>query len=219
MVDELRTIISLVQQYEHLSFTSIVTTMLVAIVCGFFLYFLYRFFYRGMLYSENFGILIVMVTATTAFIFVTIGANLVLSLGMVGALSIVRFRAAIKEPIDLGFLFLGISAGLAAGARLYLVAILGTVAIGLVYVALTYFRREKRNFLLILRYQADSDKDVENLLQPLRCKLKNKTFSNGAVEMTVEVNVKRNNTEFMNPFTSAEFISNAVLVEYNGDYT
>jgi Uncharacterized membrane protein len=219
MIEELRTLISAISQYEHLSFSAISTTMAVAVACGIFLYLLYRFFYRGMLYSENFGILIVLVTGTTAFIIVTIGANLVISLGMVGALSIVRFRAAIKEPLDIGFLFLGISSGLAAGARLYLVAILGTVILGLVYIALTFSRKEKRNFLLILQYQTDHDEEVIELLRSLHYKLKNKTFSNGAIEMTIEVDVKRNQTEFTRPFTSSEFISNAVLVEFNGDYT
>jgi uncharacterized membrane protein YhiD involved in acid resistance len=193
--------------------------MLVAVGCGFLIYLLYRFFYRGITYSENFGVLIVMAAGTTAFILVTIGANLVVSLGMVGALSIVRFRAAIKEPLDVGFLFLGISAGLAAGARLYLVAILGTVAIGLTYIVLSFLRKEKRNFLLILRYQAHKEADVSELLESLRYKLKNKSYSNNDVEMTVEVNVKRNQTEFMVPFSSSQFISSAVLVEYSGDYT
>ena len=219
MFDELRTLTEFVEQFEHLTYASVFTSMGVALGCGFFLYLLYRFFYRGMLYSENFGILLVMITGTTAFIFVTIGANLVLSLGMIGALSIVRFRTAIKEPIDLGFLFLGIAAGLASGARLYLVAIFGTIALGLVYIALTHIKKEKRSFLLILRYQSGVDKEVTRLLGAIRWKLKNKTVSNGAVEMTVEVNVRRNNTEFMEAFSSSEFISSAVLVEYNGDYT
>jgi uncharacterized membrane protein YhiD involved in acid resistance len=171
-----------------------------------------------MLYSDNFGILIVLVTGATSFIIVTIGANLVLSLGMVGALSIVRFRTAIKEPLDVGFLFIGIAAGLAAGARLYLVALVGTVALLLVYTTLTYLRREKKSFLLVLRYSSDNDSGVSPMLKGLRYKLKNKTFSNGEIELTLEVVVKRNNTEFLSVFTSSELISGAVLVEYNGDY-
>jgi uncharacterized membrane protein YhiD involved in acid resistance len=163
-------------------------------------------------------VLIVIITGATAFIIVTIGANLVLSLGMVGALSIVRFRSAIKEPLDIGFLFIGIAAGLAAGARLYLVAIVGTVGLLLVYIAMFYLRREKRKFLLVLRYQTGNETDVSALLEDLRHKLRNKTFSNGEIELTVEVSVKRNDTEFMNVFTSAEFISSAILVEHNGNY-
>ena len=219
MVNELRTLINAISEYEHLSFTTLATTMVVAVGCGFLIYLIYRFFYRGITYSENFGILIVLVTGTTAFIIVTIGANLVLSLGMVGALSIVRFRAAIKEPLDVGFLFIGIAAGLSAGARLYLVAILGTVSLCLTYIVLSFLRKEKRNFLLILRYQANRDENVAKLLKPVRYRLKNKTFTNDAVEMTIEVNVKRNQTDFLRPFTSSKFISSAVLVEYNGDYT
>ena len=219
MIEELRTLINAISQYEHLSFRALAATLMVAVGCGFLIYMLYRFFYRGITYSENFGVLIVLVTGTTAFIIVTIGANLVLSLGMVGALSIVRFRAAIKEPLDVGFLFMGIAAGLASGARLYLVAILGTVGLGLTYIVLSFLRKEKRNFLLILRYNADDDESVSKLLNAIRYKLKNKTFTSGTVELTVEVNVKRNQTEFMTPFTSSELVDSAVLVEYSGDYT
>ena len=163
--------------------------------------------------------LIVLVTVTTAFIIITIGANLVLTLGMVGALSIVRFRAAIKEPLDIGFLFLGVSAGLAAGARLYPVALFGTVAIGLTYIAMNLLRKEKLNYLLILRYHSDNDPKINKLLKSVRYRLKNKTISGGEAELTVEVFVRRNRTEFMLPFTSSDFVSSAVLVEYSGDYT
>jgi len=193
--------------------------MVVAIFCGVLIYLVYRFFYRGVTYSENFGVLIVLVTGTVAFVILTIGANLVLTLGMVGALSIVRFRAAIKEPLDIGFLFLCIAAGLAAGARLYLVAIVGTVAMCLVYIAFSYLRKEKRSFLLILKYSADNELNVEKLLEQLRFRLKNKASLNNEVELTVEVKVRKNNTEFLSEFTSSEYVNSAVLVEYNGDYT
>lgn len=219
MVDELRTLIQMVSQYEHLGPRSLVTTLVVSVVCGFLIYLLYRFFYRGVTYSENFGILIVMVTGTSALVFVTIGANLVLSLGMVGALAIVRFRAAIKEPLDVGFLFLGIAAGLASGARLYLVAIIGTTMLGLVYIAMSFLRKEKRNFLLILQYPTDADEGVKKLLESLRHKLKNKSYAGGSVELTVEVQVKKNDTGFMKQFTTSDIISHASLVEYSGDYT
>jgi uncharacterized membrane protein YhiD involved in acid resistance len=113
---------------------------------------------------------------------------------------------------------LGIAAGLAAGARLYLVAIFGTLALGLVYIGLTYLKKEKRKFLLVLRYQSEHDDNVDVLLNNIKYKLKNKSVSNGAIEMTVEVNVKNNSTDIIKPFTSSEFINSAVLVEYNGDY-
>jgi len=219
MIDELRILINAISQYEHLSFRSLAATMAVALACGFLIYLVYRFFYRGIVYSDNFGVLIIFVTGITAFIIVTIGANLVLSLGMVGALSIVRFRAAIKEPLDIGFLFLCIAAGLAAGARLYLVAIVGTVVMCMVYVVMSYLRKEKRNFLLILKYKRDDEQHVDDLLKKLRYKLKNKAFANNEYELTVEVNVKQNQAEILDPFTSSKQVISAVLVEYSGNYT
>lgn len=155
----------------------------------------------------------------TAFIIVTIGANLVLSLGMVGALSIVRFRAAIKEPLDIGFLYWSISAGLTAGARLYPVAIIGTLSVGLIYIIMIFLRKEKRSFLLILHYNSASEDAVSKILNQMRYKLKNKTFVNDQIELTLDIKVVKNNTDFIHKFTATDFISKAMLVEYNGDYT
>ena len=218
MTSELLSLLGLVSEYEPLSPQSLVTTLLVALLCGLIIYVLYRFFYRGVLYSENFAVLIVMVSGTSAFIIIIIGANLVLTLGMVGALSIVRFRAAIKEPLDVGFLFLAVAAGIAAGARLYAVALIGVLVIGLVYVALSYLRLNKRKYLMILRYQLNADKQVKEILSDMRHRLKNKTVAANVVELTVEVSVWRGKTEFMDKFTSTDFVSSASLVEYSGDF-
>ncbi|MDE6030081.1 MAG: DUF4956 domain-containing protein, partial [Oscillospiraceae bacterium] len=118
----------------NLTVSRIIVTILTAALCGAIVYLTYRFFYRGVVYSENFNILLVLTTIVTSFIIMTISANIVLSLGMVGALSIVRFRAAVKDPLDIGFLFWGIAAGLTAGAQLYWVAIIGTVCIAVIYI-------------------------------------------------------------------------------------
>ncbi|MDR2743752.1 MAG: DUF4956 domain-containing protein, partial [Desulfovibrio sp.] len=179
MTDELRKIALMLSQHENLTLLALAMTMAVALGCGLAIYLLYRFFYRGVVYSDNFGVLIVIVSGITAFIIVTIGTNLVLSLGMVGALSIVRFRAPIKEPLDVGFLYWSIAAGLTAGAKLYLVAVVGTVSIGLIYIAMTFVRKEKRTFLMILRYAPEADEAVSKLLKPVWHKLKNKNISRG----------------------------------------
>lgn len=219
MIEELRQLLAVLSQYEQVSFATLATSMVVAIGCGLGIYLVYRFFYRGVVYSENMGILIVMVSGVTAFIILTIGANLVLSLGMVGALSIVRFRAAIKEPLDVGFIYWSIAVGLTAGARLYPVALVGTVAVGLVYIGMTFLRKDKRNFLLILRYSPEGEDTVDGLLKNVRYKLKNKTQTKDFVELTAEVRVKGNDTTLLKPFNEAEAVSSAVLVEYTGDYT
>jgi hypothetical protein len=218
MPNELRDLLFMLSQQENLTLPALAVTMLVALGCGLAIYLLYRYFYRGVVYSDNFGVLIVIVSGITAFIIITIGTNLVLSLGMVGALSIVRFRAPVKEPLDVGFLYWSIAAGLTAGAKLYLVAVVGTAFIGLIYIAMTFIRKEKRTFLMILRYAPEADEAVRDLLKPVWHKLKNRNVSKGLAELTVEVKVTGNQTGFMAPFTSAEFMESATLVEYSGDY-
>ena len=219
MTEELRKILLLFSQQESLTMESLAVTMAVALGCGLAIYLLYRFFYRGIVYNENFGVLIFLVSGITAFIIITIGTNFVLSLGMVGALSIVRFRAPIKDPLDVGFLYWSIAAGLTAGARLYMVAVFGTAVIGLVYIAMTFVHRDARTFLLIVRYAAGDEERVAGLLRNLKYKLKNKSIARGATELTLEVKVKKGRVDFMDAFTAADFVESASLVEYNGLYT
>ena len=105
-------------ELANISIATILVTLLTAAVCGAVIYLVYRFFNRSVIYNENFNILVILTTIVTSFIIMTISSNVVLSLGMVGALSIVRFRAAVKDPLDIGFLFWGIAAGITAGAQL-----------------------------------------------------------------------------------------------------
>lgn len=218
MTEELRKLLLLFSQQESLSFVSLATTMTVALGCGLAIYLLYKYFYRGVIYSENFGVLLLLVSGVTAFIIITIGTNFVLSLGMVGALSIVRFRAPIKDPLDVGFLYWSIAAGLTAGARLYMVAVFGTAVLGLVYILMHAVHKGRRVFLLILRYAAEAETAVVGLLAPLKGKLKNKSVSGGLTELTLEVRVKDGRTAFIEPLTAVPGVESATLVEYNGDY-
>jgi len=203
---------------EELRPESVLLALGVAAFCGFVIFLVYRFFNRGVLYSENFNLLIVMVSTVTAFVIITIGTNLVLTLGMVGALSIVRFRAAVKDPLDVGFLFWGVAAGITAGARLYTVALIGTAFIAILYIAFTLVRLDKRAFLLIVRYGNEAEEAVKAQLKALKHKLKNKTVNRDFTELTVEVKVNKNDTAFLEPLRSTENVDNVVLVEYTGDY-
>ena len=119
---------------ESLSVGTVILSFAVAFLCAALIYVVYRYFYKGVSYSPSFGMLLIMLTLLTNFIILCISTNLVLSLGMVGALSIVRFRAAVKEPLDVGFLFFAIAAGLTSGARLYFIAIIGTLLVDLVFI-------------------------------------------------------------------------------------
>ncbi|MCL2084027.1 MAG: DUF4956 domain-containing protein [Oscillospiraceae bacterium] len=212
-------IISNTTQVESLDAVNILFTMLIAAVCATVIFLVYRFFNRGVVYSSSFNLLIVMVCAVTAFIIITIGANLVLSLGMVGALSIVRFRAAVKDPLDVGFLFWGVAAGLTAGAQLHMVALLGTASIAVLYILFVLTRMDKRSFLLIIRYDAEAEEPVASLLAPMKTKLKNKTLTQDYTELTAEVKVRGGDVSFMEPLRQTPGVGSATLVEYTGDYS
>jgi len=161
--------------------------------------------------------LIVMVCVITSLIIITIGTNLVLTLGMVGALSIVRFRAAVKDPLDVGFLFWGVAAGLTAGAQLYSVALIGTGFIAVVYIVLTLVRLEKRIYLIIVRYAPEAESTVTDLLKTVNGSIKNKTLSQDYTEATAEVRVRRGDTSFVDDLKKSEGIETVTLVEYTGD--
>ena len=206
------------QQFANLSLPRILLAMLTATVCGLIIYWVYRLFYRGVVYSDNFNILLLLTTVVTAFIIMTISANVVLSLGMVGALSIVRFRAAVKDPLDIGFLFWGIAAGITAGAQLYWVAVIGTVVIAVIYILLTLFKKERKSYLLIVRYNADNEVNVNGILGSIKYKLKNKTQTGTSIELTVEVKIKNNDTSYISRFNAIEGVESVTLLEYSGEY-
>lgn len=208
---------------DALSFTALtpagmIAAMLSALVCGIIIFLVYRFCYRGIVYSDNFNVLLVMITSITGFIIMTISSNVVLSLGMVGALSIVRFRTAIKDPLDIGFLFWAIAAGLTAGAGLYFAAVFGTVLIAVIYVVFSLIKKQKRSYLLILRYEDKAEANVGAILGGMKYRLKNKTKTEGMSELTVEVKVKNNDASSVSRFQEVEGVTSVTLLEYSGEY-
>lgn len=208
---------------DALNFTALtpagmIAAMLSALVCGIIIYLVYRFCYRGVVYSDNFNILLVMITSITGFIIMTISSNVVLSLGMVGALSIVRFRAAIKDPLDIGFLFWSIAAGITAGAGLYFAAVFGTILIAAIYIVFSAIKTQKRNYLLIVHYSDNADANVNAVLGAMKYRLKNKTKTGGSNELTIEVKVKNNDTSHISRFQEIDGVSSVTLLEYSGEY-
>ena len=218
LIEELTGSLDLSSQLASLSLPHILICMAAAALCGVMIYLVYRFFYRGIVYSDNFNILLIMITVITAFIIMTISANIVLSLGMVGALSIVRFRSAVKDPLDIGFLFWGIAAGLTCGAGLYFVALIGTVVIAVVYIILHFCKKEKKNYLLIIHYSNQAEEQVYALLNAMKYKLKSKTLSGEAAELTVEIKIVRNDTSDAARFRTVNGVDSVTLLEYNGEY-
>ncbi len=154
----------------------------------------------------------------TCFMVIVISSNVVLSLGMVGALSIVRYRTAVKDPLDVGFLFWTVAVGVTCGAGLYLISILGTVCIAVIYILLVKIRNRKHQYLLIVKYENKASEAVLRELKPLKKVLKNKTSVQETTELTYEVRIHEENTSFVTSLSAVEGVTNAVLLEFTGDY-
>lgn len=201
-----------------LTFSSILSALLSAFLCGMIIYTVYRNFYKGVIYNNNFNILLVLVSVVTAFIVLTISSNVVLSLGMVGALSIVRFRTAIKDPLDVGFLFCAVAIGITCGAGLYIMSFTCTIFVSIVYIILANLKGTARVYLLIIKFDNEANEEVQRILKPLKSVLKNKTAINNKTELTVEIKAKADNTSFVTTLSSLEGVYSAILVEYTGNF-
>ena len=195
-------------------------SLLTAFLISIFIIFVYKKTYSGVLYSKTFSLCLLMLSMVTALIIRTVNANLSLSLGMVGALSIVRFRTAVKEPIDTGFMFWGISAGIMAGAGLYLIAIIASILLGVLYfIGYLFGFKSKSKYLLVLKYDSNNESEVNKLLKSLpKHKPKTKTSAKKVTEVTYEVEVKNEDTKFMNNFLNDENILVASLVSYQNEF-
>ena len=158
---------SFLEEAGNLTMESFLMSMLAAFLCSMIVYAVYRGFYKGVIYNNNFNILLVMTGMVTCFIVIVISSNVVLSLGMVGALSIVRYRTAVKDPLDVGFLFWTVAVGVTCGAGLYLISILGTTCIAVIYILLVKIRNRKHQYLLIVKYENIASEAVLRELKPL----------------------------------------------------
>ena len=201
---------------EHLTVAYILVSLACAAICGLIIYLVYRIFYRGAVYSENFAVLIVLTTVVTAFIVITIGSNLVLSLGMVGALSIVRFRSAVKDPLDVGFLFWGIAVGITSGAGLYPFALIATAAIAIVYILFTVLGRGRRTFAVVVRYEDRAEEELDKILAEVHPKIRGRARYKDENELTADVKIKRD-SDLVKKLNAVEGVISAVMVEYTGE--
>ena len=200
------------------TFLPILISFLMSFAVGIFIFFIYKKCYSGVLYSHTFNVTLTVMTMVTTMIIVTISSNLVLSLGMVGALSIVRFRTAIKDPTDLLFLFWAVASGIATGARIYSVVVVGTLIIGLSFIVLTKFKTKKTVYLLVINYKEEAYPDILKVIGRMKYVIRSKMAKNDMTELTLEVYLKENNTVFVNMLSEIENVNNVALVSYNGDF-
>ena len=209
---------SFLESTGSLTIEGFAMSMLVALICGILIFLVYRFFFQGVVYNNNLNILLVLSCLVTTFVVIVISSNVVLSLGMVGALSIVRFRSAVKEPLDTGFIFWSVACGITAGAGLYWISLFAVLFISIVFIALSKMRGTKHTYLLIVSYEEKAASDVLRILGRMKKILKNKTSAKGKTEITYEVKIKVDNTAFVEEMTNIDGVESATLVEFTGDY-
>ena len=192
-----------------------------SLVVGLFIYLIYKKTLTGILYSAGLALTLVGLTMVTTLVIMAVTSNVVLSLGMVGALSIVRFRAAIKEPVEIVFLFWALAAGIVIGAGMIPLAVIGSLIIGGMLLLLANRRYSDDPYMLVLRCENETaEKGAMDLLKNAGCrsKLKAKTVSQNGIELSVEVKLRDASTGFIHAMSAVEGVQSATLCSYNGEY-
>ena len=204
-----------------ISMTDMILSLTLAFLLGLFIFFIYRKSYSGVMYSDSFGVTLVALSLITTLLIMTVVSNVVLSLGMVGALSIVRFRTAIKEPMDIAFLFWSIAVGIVLAAGLIPLAVFGSIFIGAVLFVFSRKKTVDSPYILIISCEnAEAEKRVRVFTgsQVRRMNLKSKSIEAGCIELNYEVRLKKDDSSFVNELDAMRGVSRVTLVSYNGDY-
>ncbi len=212
---------SFLENIAGVSILDMVIALLLAFGIGMFIFLIYKKTFAGVMYSSGFGVTLVALTMISTLVILAVTSNVVLSLGMVGALSIVRFRTAIKEPLDIAFLFWAIAVGIVLAAGLIPLAVFGSVFIGLVLLIFANRKSHINPYIVVIRCEnADSERKATEFLrkQVQRCVVKSKTVQKGSVELNVEIRMKDEQTDFVNILSEMNGVNSAVLVSYNGNY-
>lgn len=212
---------SFLENISSVSILDMVISLALAFCLGLFIFLVYKKTYSGVMYSASFGVSLVAMTMITTVVILAVTSNVVLSLGMVGALSIVRFRTAIKEPLDIAFLFWSIGVGIVLAAGMIPLAVIGSVVIGVILLVFVNKKSHKHSYIVVLRCDThDSETAATDFLKTKteRCIVKSKSAQKGEIELNMEIRLKDDNTDFINQLSDMPGVKSAVLVSYNGDY-
>ncbi len=197
----------------------VVFSLGLALLGGLYIFFIYKKTFGGVMYSRNFNVTLIMITLVTTLMLMLITTNLTLSLGMVGALSIIRYRTAIKDPVDTGFLFWAVGEGVALGASFYDVALIGGALIGIFVLLISAFKvRSSMPYLLVLHYNEAASGAIKQMVKQLPgARMRSKTAQRDGIEMTLEMRLKDNETGFVEKFLRVDGVYDASLISYQGD--
>ena len=212
---------SFLENISSVSILDMAVALALAFGLGMFIFLVYKKTYQGVMYSSSFGTTLVALTMITTVVILAVTSNVVLSLGMVGALSIVRFRTAIKEPLDIAFLFWSIAVGIVLAAGMIPLAVIGSVIIGVILLTFVNKKSHCNPYIIVVQCENyESEKAVVSFLNGnvLKSTVKSKTAQKGLVELTLDVRLKDENTDFINALASLKGVNSAVLVSYNGEY-
>lgn len=212
---------SFLDNVTSISILDMVLSLVLAFGIGVFIFMVYKKTYTGVLYSASFGVTLIALTMIATLVILAVTSNVVLSLGMVGALSIVRFRTAIKEPLDIAFLFWSIAAGIVLAAGMIPLAVFGSVCIGIVLLVFVNRKSHDNPYILVISCENKAAEDGVALQLAQAVKkhvVKSKTVTPGNIELNFEVRLKGDDTDFINTLSELPGVQNAALVSYNGEY-
>ena len=213
---------SFLENINSVSIIDMLIAMGLAFGIGVFIFLVYKKTYTGVMYSSGFGVTLIALTLITTVVILTVTSNVVLSLGMVGALSIVRFRAAIKDPLDIAYLFWAIAVGIVLAAGMIPLAVIGSAFIGIILLVFVNRKSHLNPYILIVNCENhDSELAANDFIkkQVKKSVVKSKIVKMGCVELNMEVRLKDENVDFVNVLSEMNGINSAALVSYNGDYT
>ena len=209
------------ENITSVSILDMVIALILAFCIGVFIFWVYKKTSAGVMYSSSFGVTLVALTMITTLVILAVTSNVVLSLGMVGALSIVRFRAAIKEPIEIAFLFWSIAVGIVLAAGMIPLAVFGSIVIGLVLIIFVNRKAHFNPYIVVLRCEnKEAEKAATELVKKNADKAvtKSKSVTKGMIELNIDIRLKNDSTDFVNELSDINGVESAVLVSYNGDY-
>ena len=208
------------QNVTAVSVFDMVVALVLAFCIGVFIFFVYQKTYQGVMYSAGFGVTLIALTMITTLVILAVTSNVVLSLGMVGALSIVRFRTAIKDPLDIAYLFWSLAAGIVLAAGIIPLAVFGSLFIGIVMILFTNRKTFTRPYIAVISCSPAAEEAVAEQLSGNadKCSLKSKTIRRDMTEMTYEIRLKSDDTQFISELSDMSGVESAVLVTYNGEY-
>lgn len=210
---------SFLKQMGTYDMGSLAISLLAAVLLGVFIYLVYKTFYSGVIYSRSFAVTLVGMCVLTCMVTLAISTNVVISLGMVGALSIVRFRTAVKDPMDLLYLFWAITVGITTGATMYGLALISSIVMVVMIVAFYYHQEKGRIYIAVIHYEAPArEEDVVRAFQEQKFRLKSQTMRKDQTELAAEVFVRNGDTGFAERMRDIDGVRDVTLIQYNGEY-